>query len=172
MTYKQIEKLVGALNDKALRSLIAQANAELHRRNIQASEAAQDAHRAGRLPAAPQKEHNMKMSSGFQVIAEGCSGRQYGHVPGHQYHDVEVGVGSKGSQYRAVVLETWGSAQGYDEEHGRRKVAARGTDPRDCLAECVARAHAAGIEGEYLPQALSECEDALEDALASAAATA
>ena len=86
---------------------------------------------------------------------------------------VEVGVGHKGSQYRAGVLEVWGSAQRYDEEHGRRKVVARGTDPRDVLAECVARAHAAGIAcaGEsdgtkYLPQAVSSCEDALEDALA------
>lgn len=115
----------------------------------------------------------MKMSSGFTTIAEGCSGRNYGHVPGNNYHDVEVGVGRKGGQYRAVVVETWGSAQGYDEEHGRRKVVARGTDPRDVLAECVARAHRAGIgdagkddDGPYLPLALSQCEDELENSLA------
>jgi hypothetical protein len=119
----------------------------------------------------------MKMSSGFKTIAEACKGHEYGHVPGHHYHDVEVGVGHKGAQYRAVVLETWGSAQGYDEEHGRRKVVARGTDPRDVLRECATRARAAGIGGDdpkhasYLVQALSECEDALEDALETQQAT-
>ena len=115
-------------------------------------------------------------SSGFEMIAEGSAGREYGHVPGHSYHDVTVGIGKKGAQYRAVALETWGSAQESDEEHGRRKVVARGSDPRAVLAQCAARARAAGINtagrddgGPWLPLALSECEDALEDALAKPA---
>lgn len=115
----------------------------------------------------------MKMSNGFETIASACIGNEYGHVPGHSYHDVEVAVGRKGRQFRAVALETWGSAQGYDEEHGRRKVVARGEDALDTLAECVARAHAAGIGdagneagGAYLPQAANRCGDELENALA------
>jgi hypothetical protein len=115
----------------------------------------------------------MKMSNGFEVIASGCVGIKYGHVPGHSYHDVEVGVGRKGRKFRAVVLETWGSAQGQDEEHGRRKVVARGENALDALAECVSRAHAAGIGkagkedgGAYLPQAANQCGDELEEAMA------
>jgi len=113
-------------------------------------------------------------SSGFEMIAEGSAGREYGHVPGHSYHDVTVGIGKKDAQYRAVALETWGSAQECDEEEGRRQVVARGSDPRDVLAVCAARARAAGlntascVRGPWLPLALRECEDALKDALAAA----
>ena len=110
------------------------------------------------------------------MIAEGSAGREYGHVPGHSYHDVTVCIEKKGAQYRAVALEVWGSAQECDEEEGRRKVVARGSDPRAVLAQCAARAHAAGINtagwnlsGPWLPLALSECENALEDALAKPA---
>ena len=107
----------------------------------------------------------MKMSSGFETVASGEAGKPYGHVPGHQYHDVEVGIGRRGIQYRCVILETWGSAQGYDEEHGRIKVVARAYDWRKALAGASRRAKDAGINAAYMAQAMSECEDAAADAI-------
>lgn len=103
----------------------------------------------------------MRMSSGFEIVAESTVGKEYGHVPGHQYHDVQVGIGKRGATYRVVICEVWGSAQGSDEEHGRKKVVARGDDWRTALAEASSRASQAGIEVGYMTQALSEAEDAM-----------
>jgi hypothetical protein len=108
----------------------------------------------------------MKMISGFECIADSSVGNEYGHVPGHQYHDVEVGIGQRGQTFRVVILETWGSAQGYDEEHGRNKVVARGTDWQDALREAVGRAQSVGIDAKYMVQAVSEAEDAMHEAMA------
>ena len=110
----------------------------------------------------------MRMSHGFETIAEGAVGTPYGHVPGHHYHDVIVAVGQRGQQYRAVALEVWGSCQGRDEEHGRVKVIARNTDARAALREVLRRAQDTMQDAEakqFLPQAASVCEDELEDAL-------
>ena len=117
----------------------------------------------------------MKMSNGFSVVASACRGAAYGHVPGHQYHDVEVGIGRRGSVYRAAVLETWGSCQGYDEEHGRRKVVARSTSWREALDGALSQARGAGIGteepvSEYLARAASACRDEAEEAEVKAAA--
>lgn len=104
----------------------------------------------------------MKMSYGFEIIAEAYKGIEFGHVPGHRYRDVEVAVGKRGSQYRAVVLETWGSAHGFDEEDARKKVVARSNDPRKALREVLIRARDSGLKPDYLAAAASECEDELE----------
>src|SRR5262245_46503982 len=49
-----------------------------------------------------------------KIIGE--AGRPYGHVPGHEYLDVEV----LKRRSNFVLLVTWGSAQGrHDQEHGR-----------------------------------------------------
>jgi hypothetical protein len=57
------------------------------------------------------------------------AGKPYGHVPGHTYHDVEVEASGK----LATLAVVWGSAQGYDEEHGRREYARRGSSLIDAL---------------------------------------
>jgi hypothetical protein len=63
------------------------------------------------------------------------------------------------------VVESWGSAQGYDEEHGRREVIGRGTIVETATEDARVRARDAGITYEYLEQALSLAEDeALEAA--------
>ncbi len=52
------------------------------------------------------------------------AGRPYGHVPGHHYLDVDICVTAR----CASITITWGSAQGYDEEHGCVEYADRTVD--------------------------------------------
>jgi hypothetical protein len=54
------------------------------------------------------------------------TGKSYGHVPGHHYHDVEVTIERKtNGRWMVDILETWGSDQGYDEEQGKKQVIGR-----------------------------------------------
>lgn len=92
-------------------------------------------------------------------LASSSAGKPYGHVPGHQYHDVDVVVSHCGDDHRVHVVESWGSAQGYDEEHGRREAIGRGGTIREAISDARDRAKSAGIESEYLEQALSLAED-------------
>lgn len=101
-----------------------------------------------------------------EELAKTRAGKPYGHVPGHQYHDVEVVVSRRGGKYRCHVVESWGSAQGYDEEHGRREAIGRGESIAECVADGRRRAGAAGIDCEYLESALSLAEDEAEELLA------
>jgi hypothetical protein len=105
------------------------------------------------------------MKNGFKTIASVTVGEPYGHVPGHQYHDVKVEVGRRGASYRAVALETRGSCQGDDEEHDRKKVVARSEGPYKALAEVMRRARVVGLDSSYLMQAGSQCEDELYEFL-------
>lgn len=92
-------------------------------------------------------------------------GRAYGHIPGHDYRDVDVTVtrSSKG-RWKLEVLETWGSAQGYDEEHGRREVYACSSN-LEKAGEAAERAGlAAGMNETYLVQALSKAIHAADEA--------
>lgn len=101
-------------------------------------------------------------------LANESAGKDYGHVPGHQYHDVDVVVSERGEKFRCHVVESWGSAQGYDEEHGRREAIGRGDSIRGAIDDARGRAKDAGIECEYLEQALSLAEDSAEEAWADA----
>lgn len=114
------------------------------------------------------------------MVSEASAGKAYGHVPGHQYHDVDVvisvrppagaGIGPNVSRpWRVHVVESWGSAQGYDEEHGRREAVGRGEGIEEACQSARDRAAKAGIECEYLEQALSKAEDAAEDRCEEAA---
>ena len=96
-------------------------------------------------------------------------GTEYGHVPGHQYHDVDVTiVRTRKGKWTVEIFETWGSAQGYDEEHGRKKVIGRGDDLNDAVSDARTKAHEADIEREYMTQALSCAEaEAAEEAEAA-----
>jgi len=104
----------------------------------------------------------MKMSCGFKVIAEETAGTPYGHVPGHGYHDVRVGIGSKADTYRAVIIEVWGSAQESDEEHGRQNVVARHASWRRALGRARIQAERADMDASYLTQAMSSVVDQME----------
>lgn len=94
-------------------------------------------------------------------LAETTVGAPYGHVPGHQYHDVDVLISrSAGGTIRVQIVETWGSCQGYDEEHGRRSVVARDVSLEQACREATVRARTAGIREGYLIEAMSQAEDA------------
>ena len=96
-------------------------------------------------------------------LADESAGVAYGHDPGHQYRDVDVVISSRRGKYRCHVCESWGSCQGYDEEHGRREAIGRGDSIREAVADARSRAHDAGIKCEYLEQAMSLAEDAAEE---------
>ena len=108
---------------------------------------------------------------GHKELGSGSAGSEYGHVPGHQYHDVDVVISciayadvnadtSQGT--RCHVCESWGSAQGCDEENGRREVVSHGSTISEVVLDARQRAVRRGIEGlasEYLEEALSKAED-------------
>jgi hypothetical protein len=100
------------------------------------------------------------------ITATGSAGREYGHVPGHQYHDVDVTISRRPSgRWRVEIIETWGSAQGYDEEHGRKTVIGRGEELDDAVRDAERLAEKADIETDYLAEALSEAADQAEEAV-------
>ena len=99
-----------------------------------------------------------------EQLSSDSAGIAYGHVPGHQYHDVDVVVSRSGGKIRVHVCESWGSAQGYDEEHGRREAIGRGETVAVACANARQRARDAGITCEYMEQAMSKAEDAAQDA--------
>lgn len=100
-----------------------------------------------------------------EELASESAGKAYGHVPGHQYRDVDVVVSRKGEKFRVHVVESWGSCQGYDEEHGRREAIGRGDSIREAIRDARGRAKECGIECEYLAQALCKAEDTAEEAI-------
>jgi hypothetical protein len=61
-------------------------------------------------------------------------------------------------RWAAKLLETWGSSQGFDEEHGRREVSAVGNSLAEVVQEAERKAEAAGIDRSYAIQALSGAE--------------
>jgi hypothetical protein len=96
-------------------------------------------------------------------LAECTKGTAYGHVPGHQYHDVTATISHNGTQHRVEVLEVWGSAQGYDQEHGRNRIVAIDADLDTAVRTANARARQADIRVDYMIQALSGAHaDALD----------
>jgi len=97
-------------------------------------------------------------------LASTSVGIPYGHVPGHHYHDVNVVISKRGGKYRVHVCESWGSAQGYDEEHGRIEVIGRGEDIDDAASGAKAMAKEARIQPDYLSQALSQAVDEAHEA--------
>ncbi len=67
------------------------------------------------------------------------AGEPYGHVPGHSYHDVDCVLRpSRHGGWLCTLTETWGSCQGYDEEHGRTKYSGSGGSPAAACREAVA----------------------------------
>jgi hypothetical protein len=100
------------------------------------------------------------------IKATGSAGTAYGHVPGHHYHDVDVEITRRSNgRWRVEVVETWGSAQGYDEEHGRKEVIGRGDTLDSAVSDAERRSNQANISSELLSEAMSEAADESEGAI-------
>lgn len=93
--------------------------------------------------------------SKWTKIASTSKGDTYGHVPGHNFHDVDVTIGRSGAKFRVEISERWGSSQGYDQVHGENRVVAIDEDLDIAVRTANSRARTAGICEEYMIQALS-----------------
>jgi hypothetical protein len=104
-------------------------------------------------------------------LASVSVGTEFGHVPGHQYSDVDVVVSHRPGKtcIRCHVVQSWGSAQGYDEEHGRHEVMGRGLTVDGACSDALAAGQAAGMNAGKLHEAISQARDQAEEALADAA---
>jgi|ERR1039458_1716404 hypothetical protein len=101
-----------------------------------------------------------------QIEVSVTTGKPYGHVPGHYYHDVEVSIERKATGRWVVdVLETWGNCQGHDEEHGRTHIIGRGPTLDAATDRAIQLAGAANINQEYLVQSLSQAASEAEEVL-------
>jgi hypothetical protein len=89
---------------------------------------------------------------------QASAGKEYGHVPGHQYHDVDVTLYRNSKGWQVEIIETWGSAQSYDDELGRKSVFARAADLDETLLTAKHRAVEVGMDKSYVVQALSLAE--------------
>ena len=104
-------------------------------------------------------------------LASEYAGRPYGHVPGHQWHDVDVVISERDGRFRCHVVESTGSSQGRgaDQEHNRTEVIGRG----DSITEAADNARQMAVDADvhlaYLTSALSLAVDAAEEALADVA---
>lgn len=106
------------------------------------------------------------------IEATGSAGTADGHVPGHWYTDVGVTISrSRKGNWSVEILQTTGSAQGYDEEHERKKVIGRSEDLRDAVSDARQRAKNAGIGPHHVEEALSEAEQKAHEAIEAAAET-
>src|SRR5262245_32532927 len=86
--------------------------------------------------------------------------------PGSPYHTVTVRVRRRSSGRLSVqVYEEWGSNQGYHETHGSNEVYGRADDLDEALADAERQAQEAGVNRQYLAQALSKAANEAEDQL-------
>lgn len=89
---------------------------------------------------------------------ESSNGKEYGHVPGHQYHDVDGTLTETKYGWCCELIETWGSAQGRDEEHGRNTASGRADSPYAAVEQAKAEAKEIGMELRYVA---ATCADLL-----------
>jgi hypothetical protein len=89
------------------------------------------------------------------------AGRPYGHVPGHTYLDADITAKGR----TATLVVTWGSAQGYDEEHGREEYTRRGDDLADAIEQVrdAALDEQHGESRRYVEMAASRALAELDD---------
>jgi|AACY02.7.fsa_nt_gi hypothetical protein len=104
-----------------------------------------------------------------EELGTASAGRPYGHLPGGKYSDVDVCISrAKNGTYRCHVVASFGSSQGYDEEHGRTEVIGRGDTIREACADARGRASDTDMNKNYLTEALSKAEDEAEEAVDAA----
>lgn len=93
------------------------------------------------------------------------TGKSYGHVPGHHYHDVEVSIERKtNGRWMVDILETWGNNQGYDEEQVKRQVIGRDATLDAAVERAERLAMVAGIDKSFLAESLSQAAREGEEA--------
>lgn len=95
-----------------------------------------------------------------KVVANVTESKEYGHVPGHRYHDVKVVIEKLSSDWRVRVVETFGSCQGnfnYVEDH-RNSVVYVSSDLEDAVDTVQEMADKAGIERKYSEMALAQAQ--------------
>ena len=102
------------------------------------------------------------------------AGRSYGHVPGHQYHDVEaVLTPSNYRGWKCSLTYVWGSCQGATgndardlQQHGVLLVAEYGATPWDAADEAVRRLseHEDDEATEYAREATGQVVQQYEEA--------
>jgi len=99
-------------------------------------------------------------------LASVSVGSPYGHVPGHQYGDADCLISrARNGTFRCHLVWSYGSAQGYDEEHGRTEVIGRGDSIHEAVVDCRHRVKETDLaDNQYVPQALSQAEDEAEEA--------
>lgn len=106
------------------------------------------------------------MSKWTKVASEYCgdSGR-----PGSSFHTADATISRAGDRWRCVVVESWGSHQGYLEEHGRNETEGRGDCYQEAIDECRKDVLAWASEDEQwraeLATLLRKLAYAAEDAL-------
>lgn len=100
-----------------------------------------------------------------ELLATISVGDPYGHVPGHHFNDVDCIVSHRQGKelVRCHVVQSWGSAQGYDEEHGRREVVGRGPTISAACSDAMSAGKSAGIDVEKLVQAITRARDEAEE---------
>jgi hypothetical protein len=109
------------------------------------------------------------------AVTSSC-GKENGHVAGNHCLDVEVTImRTCAGRWKVSIVETWGSCQGHDEEHGRKTVKAIGPTLPGAAMEARNRSEVAGLHASNTIQALlcaeEEASDAEETADKEASAT-
>jgi hypothetical protein len=104
---------------------------------------------------------------GWEKIALVSSGAEYGHVPGHHFHDVDVVVSRRGGVFRVAIQETAGNSQGRgcDQVHLDRRVFARAADFNTALDAAERQARGADFDAGHLVLAISEARDEVAEAM-------
>jgi hypothetical protein len=89
---------------------------------------------------------------------ETSAGKPYGHVPGHDYHDVDCMLREQRGGYVCVLTETWGTG---DEERGRNICRGVGPTPDGACRDAIS-----GFRGgdDALRHARTTCAAACERA--------
>lgn len=98
-------------------------------------------------------------------LSSSCCGKKNGHIPGHQYCDVLVKVEQLGQKFRVKMIQTWGSAQDYDQENSRHEVSSLGNTLDKVIAAAKAKGRSVGMSEEYIIQALSAAHSDAYDTL-------
>lgn len=104
--------------------------------------------------------------SGWVQVAWETGTDAYGRIPGQCFHDVAVCISTRNSQFRVVVREQAGMAQGANDQiqHDAR-VVARGEDLQSTIEEAKRLAIEADVDRGYLSQAVSKALDEAQEAL-------
>ena len=102
------------------------------------------------------------MAADANIIGEGSGGHR--GQPGSGFYITSVAVAKLANgRFRATLSESWGSNQGYLEEHGGNEVKGRGATWAEAISNAEQRARDAKFNMKYLAQAVGDAESACED---------